>query len=531
MGSSSTSALLSLLSILVLVPWATSASVEETFLQCLSLRSNPSSPISALVYSSNNSSYQSIYTSTIQNLRFLQSDTPKPLFIITPLNESHVQTAVICAKENGLEIRIRGGGHDYEGLSYRAEVPFLIVDMSNLKTITVDIEDNSAWVQAGATLGELYYRIAEKSNVHGFPGGVCHTVGVSGFLGGGGYGYMLRKYGLGADQVIDAQMVDANGQILNRETMGEDLFWAIRGGGAASFGIILRWKVKLVPVPPVVTIFNPSKTIEEGATKLVHRWQYIADKLHEDVFIRANLELTNTSSGGKTIKVTFSSMFLGTIDTLLPLMNESFPELGLKREDCTEMSWIDAVKNLGGFPDSTVEVLLNRSLQSKSTYKMKSDYVKQPIPESAFEGIWKRFLQVETPIMQLNPYGARMSEISESATPFPHRKGNIYKIQYLVYWQQNGTHDEETKRHINWIRELYKYMTPYVSKFPREAYLNYRDLDIGTNNRGNTSYAQASIWGRKYFKNNFDRLVYVKSKVDPGNFFRNEQSIPAVTAW
>ncbi|XP_010261630.1 PREDICTED: berberine bridge enzyme-like 4 [Nelumbo nucifera] len=529
MGSSSTSAILSLFFILVLVPWATSASVEERFLQCLSLHSDPSSPISAVVYSPNNSSYLSIYTSTITSLRFLQSSARKPLFIITPSTESHVQTAVICAKENGLEIRIRGGGHDYEALSSMAEVPFVIVDMSNLKTITVDIEDNSAWVQAGATLGELYYRIAEKSNVHGFPGGVCHTVGVSGFLGGGGYGYMLRKYGLGADQVIDAQMVDANGKILNRETMGEDLFWAIRGGGAASFGIILRWKVRLVPVPPVVTVFNPSKTIEEGATKLVHRWQYVAHKLHEDIFMRINLALTSTSSGGKTVNVEFSSMFLGTIDRLLPLMNESFPELGLKREDCTEMSWIDAMKYLGGFPDSTLEVLLNRTLQSKSLSKNKSDYVKKPIPESAFEGIWKRFLQMEIPVMQLNPYGGRMSEISESATPFPHRKGNIYKIQYIIIWQQNGT--QEIKRHINWVRELYKYMTPYVSKSPREAYLNYRDLDIGKNNKGNTSYSQASIWGRKYFKNNFDRLVYVKSKVDPGNFFRNEQSIPAVTAW
>nr|DAD19239.1 TPA_asm: hypothetical protein HUJ06_020702 [Nelumbo nucifera] len=529
MGSWLTSAILCLLSILVLVSWATSASVEESFLRCLSLRSNPSSPISAVVYSSNNPSYQSIYTSTIQNTRFLQSDTPKPLFVITPLNESHVQAAVICAKENGLEIRTRGGGHDYEGISYRAEVPFVIVDMSNLKTITVDIEDNSAWVQAGATLGELYYRIAEKSNVHGFPGGVCSTVGVSGFLGGGGYGYMLRKYGLGADHVIDAHMVDANGKILNRETMGEDLFWAIRGGGAASFGIILWWKVNLVPVPPVVTVFNPSRTIEEGGTKLVHRWQYIADKVDEDLFIRANLALTNTSSGGKTIKVTFRSLYLGTIDKLLPLMNKSFPELGLQREDCTEMSWIDAIKNIGGFPNSTIDVLLNRTLQDKRTYKVKSDYVKEPIPEFVFEGLWKRFLQMEIPVMNLNPYGGRMSEISESAIPFPHRKGNIYKIQYTVNWRQNGT--QEIKRHINWIRELYKYMTPYVSKFPREAYLNYIDLDIGTNNKGNTSYLQASIWGHKYFKNNFDRLVYVKSKVDPGNFFRNEQSIPAVTAW
>ncbi|KAL8538566.1 hypothetical protein ACS0TY_000545 [Phlomoides rotata] len=72
-------------------------------------------------------------------------------------------------------------------------------------------------------------------------------------------------------------------------------------------------------------------------------------------------------------------------------------------------------------------------------------------------------------------------------------------------------------------------MTSYVAKSPRAAYFNYRDLDIGRNNIiGSTSYNEASVWGFKYFKNNFRRLVAVKSKVDPSNFFRNEQSIPPV---
>jgi FAD/FMN-containing dehydrogenase len=75
-------------------------------------------------------------------------------------------------------------------------------------------------------------------------------------------------------------------------------------------------------------------------------------------------------------------------------------------------------------------------------------------------------------------------------------------------------------------------MTPYVSKNPRQVYVNYRDLDLGINKLdGNTSYKQASIWGRKYFKNNFDRLVRVKTAVDPANFFRHEQSIPPLSSW
>ena len=74
-------------------------------------------------------------------------------------------------------------------------------------------------------------------------------------------------------------------------------------------------------------------------------------------------------------------------------------------------------------------------------------------------------------------------------------------------------------------------MTPYVSSSPREAYFNYRDLDLGVNNViGDTSYEQASIWGKPYYKDNFDRLVRVKTVVDPGNFFKNEQSIPPLSS-
>ncbi|KAE9600865.1 putative cannabidiolic acid synthase [Lupinus albus] len=83
------------------------------------------------------------------------------------------------------------------------------------------------------------------------------------------------------------------------------------------------------------------------------------------------------------------------------------------------------------------------------------------------------------------------------------------------------------EKHMKWMREFYKYMGPYVSKYPREAYVNYRDLDIGMNLKNSTIFSNASCsFGLKYFKDNFDRLVKVKSKVDPSNFFRHEQSIP-----
>ncbi|KAJ7015352.1 hypothetical protein NC653_004607 [Populus alba x Populus x berolinensis] len=155
-------------------------------------------------------------------------------------------------------------------------------------------------------------------------------------------------------------------------------------------------------------------------------------------------------------------------------MEESFPDLGLRSIDCTEAT---------------------------------TDFIEHPIAEPVLEKLWSWCLEEEKPILIMDPYGGRMEEISESETPFPYREGILYNIQYFVKW------------HINWIRSIYENMTPYVSKNPRGAYVNYRDLDLGKND-------EAAKWGQKYFKNNFERLKIVKGMVDPYNFFAYEQSIP-----
>jgi hypothetical protein len=271
-----------------------------------------------------------------------------------------------------------------------------------------------------------------------------------------------------------------------------------------------------------------NRNLEQNATKLGHRWQYVTAKFHEDLFVRVTLTSVNSSQEGKrTIQASFDSLYLGGIDKLLPMMQESFPELGLMREDCIEMSWIVSVLYFAAFKSGeSLDVLLNRTPPIRYHFKGKSDYVQEPIPELGLEGIWQRFSEKEgeTSLIVMTPYGGRMNEISESATPFPHRAGNIYKVCYAVFWEEEETAASE--RYISWIRSLYGYMAPYVSKSPRAAYVNYRDLDIGTNGKGNTSYRRASIWGNKYFMSNFDRLVQVKTLVDPANFFQNEQSIP-----
>ncbi|KAG8382167.1 hypothetical protein BUALT_Bualt05G0048500 [Buddleja alternifolia] len=514
--------------------WEAFAHKHEDFLECLSHGfENSNNSISNVVYTPKNSSYSSILRFSTRNLRFISESTPKPLVIITPTHELQVLPVIRCAKENDVQIRTRSGGHDYEGLSYVSQVRFVVLDLINLDEISVDAEQKVAWVGSGANIGSLYYRIAEKSPTLGFPAGLCPTIGTGGHFSGGGEGTLMRKYGLSADNVIDARIMDVNGRILDRKSMGEDLFWAIRGGGGASFGVILAWKVQLVDVPERVTVFTIQKTLEQNATQLVHRWQYIAHKFDKNLFLRIILDRVpyNNSQDGRniTISAKFNSLFLGGVDQLVPLMQESFPELGLVREDCTEMSWIQSVLYFEGAPINTPEMLLNKTKTNIRYFRGKSDYVQTPIPEYGLEGIWDFFYEAgaEQGALVLNPYGGRMAEISESTIPFPHRVGNLYNIQHLVFWREENV--QRSDMYASWIRRVYDYMTPYVSSSPRAAHINYRDLDIGVNNNeGKISYADASIWGIKYFKNNFDRLVQVKTKVDPGNFFRYEQSIPTL---
>ncbi|XP_006448840.2 cannabidiolic acid synthase [Citrus clementina] len=512
-----------------------SADAQENFLQCLLQNSdNSTTSISKVIYTQNNSSYSSILDFTIQNRRFLKAATPKPQVIVKPLQVSHIQSVIFCSQLHGMQVRVRSGGHDYEGLSYISHVPYVVIDLINLRSISIDVEKTTAWIQAGATIGELYHKIADTSGTLGFPAGVCPSVGVGGHFSGGGYGILLRKYGLAADHVVDAHLIDVKGRLLDRKSMGEDLFWAIRGGGGASFGVIVAWKVELVTVPSTVTVCSSLRSLKQNLTQLVHRWQFVADKFDEDLITGVFLSSVNASTGGnRTVIASFESVFLGGVDGVIPLMQKSFPELGLVEKECTETSWVRAVLHHARFPiEASLDVLFNRSPVTKRFYKAKSDYVREPMPEIAFEGIFELFNEKEggNAEIMLVPYGGKMSEIPESAIPFPHRAGNIYKMSPVVYWYEEGS--ETAERHISWIRKLHSFLTPFVSKNPRASYINYRDIDIGANKiRGYTSYKQASIWGRKYFRNNFDRLVVVKTMVDPHNFFRNEQSIPSLSSW
>ncbi|XP_020199936.3 berberine bridge enzyme-like Cyn d 4 [Aegilops tauschii subsp. strangulata] len=430
----------------------------------------------------------------IRNPKFLANTTGRPLYVVMPANAHHVQIAVRCGSLNGVPLRVRSGGHDYEGLSYRSVgiEGFAMLDMSELRTVVVDNQTSTAWVESGATLGELYYAISKASDLLGFPAGVCLTVGVGGHFSGGGFGTLMRKHGLAVGNVIDAELVDANGTLLNKTTMGDDVFWAIRGGGGGSFGVVLKWQVRLVPVPATVSVFKVSVSNSQGAAvQAVTKWQKVAPALPEELYIRALVQ---------NDMAVFRAVFLGTCDALLPLVmsrSDGIPELNLRRSDCKEMTWIESVAYVN---NATVEDLTKRTtseFDSSNGFKATTDYVRRPIRREVWAKIFNKQLGQPNAQIVLVPYGGRMSNVKEDATPFPHRAGVMYSMQLYNYWPVDSGDESGNAGAVQskWVRDMYAFMSPYVSSNSksRGAYFNCRDLDLGPD------------WGPKYFNSLFGK--------------------------
>ncbi|XP_028805628.1 reticuline oxidase-like [Neltuma alba] len=479
--------------------------------------------------------YFKILNFSIQNLRFAQLNIPKPIAIVLPESLEQLRSSVVCCREFSVGIRVRCGGHSYEGTSSVANdgAPFVIIDLMNLNRVQVDMEAEIAWVEGGATLGETYYAISQASKAHGFSAGSCPTVGVGGHIGGGGFGLLSRKYGLAADSVVDALIIDADGNLLNRKEMGKDVFWAIRGGGGGVWGIVYAWKIKLQKVPETVTSFIVSRTgTKDHLLKLVDKWQYVAPRLEDDYyfscFVGAGLPEAKTTG----LSATFKGFYLGPRHKAISVINQVFPVLGIEEEDCKEMSWIESIVFFSGLTNgATVSDLKNRYMQGKEYFKAKSDFVRSHIPLEGIETALNILEKEPKGYVILDPYGGMMHNISSESIAFPHRKGNLFTIQYLIYWKEadNGRSSE----YIEWIREFYDSMTSFVSWGPRAAYINYMDFDLGIMLEPiNTKAAeeQARVWGERYFLSNYDRLVKAKTLIDPNNVFTNQQGIPPLSS-
>jgi hypothetical protein len=203
------------------------------------------------------------------------------------------------------------------------------------------------------------------------------------------------------------------------------------------------------------------------------------------------------------------------------------------------MSWIESVVFFSGLPEgSSASDLTDRVLHGKNYFKAKSDFVRRPMAIDELTGAVEFLSRQPKAYVILDPYGGAMDRFGAADLPFPHRKGNIHGIQYLIEWMSDD--DGHSEEYMDWLRRFYDFMGPFVSSSPRTAYINYLDLDLGTNTWSvprideggipNPQVEAARSWGERYFLSNYDRLVRAKTAIDPENVFRNAQSIPPLSA-
>lgn len=172
----------------------------------------------------------------------------RPSVILRPKTTRDVASAVALARETGLELAIKCGGHSDAGHS--TTDGGILLDLGLRKGIDIDVPGATAWLETGLTAAEVSKAVGEHGFVIGF--GDTGSVGIGGLTVGGGIGYLVRKYGLTIDSLLAAEVVTADGQILQvDERTHPDLFWAIRGGGG-NFGVATRFRFRLQRVPQVV---------------------------------------------------------------------------------------------------------------------------------------------------------------------------------------------------------------------------------------------------------------------------------------
>jgi hypothetical protein len=429
------------------------------------------------------------------NSRF---DGTHPRAIVYCASAEDVEKTVRWARRHAIRIVPRCGGHSYAGYSTTSHG--VVIDVSRLRH--VHARHGTATVGAGARLIDVYSELAAHGST--IPAGSCPTVGIAGLALGGGVGYAGRKLGLTCDNLLGLSLVTAQGKLVECSAHEHsDLFWACRGGGGGNFGIATSFRFRTHRVGQVAHYEIVWPWAEASRAALA--WQDFAPHAPDGLFSTLYMA-TSTPKGPATEPVVSSGgQFFGTEAELRSLIAPLVDAAPPRSVTVGTLSYLDAVMHWAGcHPLEQCHVVGHRK------FKGKSDYVKKPLPKAAvanlLAGLETNQASTSLGIAALifDAYGGAINRVPAAQTAFVHRD-SLFSIQYFSRWAGDGSGD------LEWIRNLYRTMRPYVSGF---AYQNYIDPDLAS-------------WRHAYYGSNLRRLAHVKRKHDPSDVFRFRQSIPA----
>jgi FAD/FMN-containing dehydrogenase len=408
----------------------------------------------------------------------------RPGLILRCSGLADVVAAVNFAREAGLLVAIRGGGHNVGGRALCDGG--LVIDLSRMKGIHVDAGARRVRAQPGATLGDL----DRETHVHGLtvPVGVVSKTGIAGLTLGGGVGWLARKYGLTVDNVISFEIVTADAQVLTVSAdQHPDLFWALRGGGG-NFGVVTSFEYRAHPVSTVLggLLLHP----RSQATDLLKFYREFTASAPDELGTYAVLLSAPDGTPVAAIATCYCGDLVQGERVLAPLRAFGSPIL-------------DAIQPM---PFPVMQTLLDGAGADGNQNYWKSTFIRE-VSDEAIDTIVSHANDGMSPLtaVLVEQYGGAAGRVAPDATAFAHREA-VYDFGILSAWADPA----ESDRHIAWTRRFADAMAPYRSG----AYLlNFLDREEG----------DETI--RAAFGVNYERLVAVKSKYDPANFFRVNQNI------
>jgi len=407
----------------------------------------------------------------------------RPLAVVRPVDASDVVRCIELARRHDLPLSVRGGGHGVAGHAVRHGA--IMLDLSGMKAVQVEPEARTVHAEPGLTLGE--FDRATQAYGLATPLGVVSVTGIAGLTLGGGLGWLNGCYGLTCDNLISADVVTADGQLLTASAQeNEDFFWGIRGGGG-NFGVVTSFQYQLHPVDVVLAgaLSYPMST----APQVLRFYDDFVKAAPDELSTAVSLALTPTGEPTVSIVVCYCGPTDEGEQVLHPLRTFQSP--------------VD--DSIQPMPYAALQSARDEGFPSGRLHYWKSGWLRD-LSDGAIETLMQFIPQMPSSAsgVSLQQMHGVASRIAPSATAFPHR-AEQYDFLILSQWPDATDSD----RNIEWTRALFQAMQPHLEE---SVYVN----NLGDEGPGRVKAA---------YGQNYPRLAALKRTLDPDNLFRANQNI------
>jgi FAD binding domain/Berberine and berberine like len=434
-------------------------------------------------------------------------ESVRPQAVVLCETSADVSATIAFARRSRLQIAIRSGGHSVAGHS---STKGIVVDVTPMSAVSV--EDGVATVGAGVCLGDLYDALQEHEVT--IPAGCGPSVGIAGLTLGGGIGILGRKYGLTCDHLLRATIVLADGRVVEcDEHRHKDLFWALRGAGGGNFGVVTSLVFSTVPALPTA-VFHLVWPLDQAAA-LVEAWQDCAPTANDgldatlrltagDRERRPDVDVVGAAVGSEADATEFIAALTAQSGTEpAEKWRQQMPYREAKR--C-----LDEIGTGGDQPDQPEQPTAHRPAPAGQLFT-KSEFFRQSLPRDTITELVNTLSHGvatgHTREIDFLAWGGAYNRVRADATAFPHRE-ELLLVQHLLDVAPDASKSQRDAG-ASWLARSWALVHPWGSG---GVYPNFPDPDL-------------QDWALAYYRENHDRLLRVKARYDPENFFRFHQSL------